>query len=508
MSQSSSRLALPYLQPQQAQKHVTHNEALQRLDYLTQLTVVEYDAVTPPVTPQEGEVWALGATASGVWSGQGGKLAGWFNGGWLFIAPQEGWRAARGADLRIWTGTEWRTPAGPEPQNLVGVGINAESDLVNRLAVSADATLLTHEGAGHQLKINKAAETDTASLLFQTAFSGRAEMGTAGADDFAIKVSADGAAWSEAMRVRAVDGRAAFPSGAGIADGSAAAPSLGFLSETGTGLYRSGAKSLGIAIDGQERMRIADGGVRIDGAVIGAAVTQSATDMTAGRLVKTGDFGLGDAIALTAADNLNMLTVAGLFYNPTSGNCANNNYPIFSAGVLVNQRRTNTNWAQQFISYGGDSTVGAIRQFTRSYGALGWTPWSEVIHQGRLVGPVSQSGGMPTGCVIERGSNANGSYMRWADGTQICTLRRSVSTAIATGHLGGFRSGNEVWVYPAQFAVGTLPVMSGAALDGTAISVVFPGGATAQQAAWSVTAITSQSAATRTVTMSAIGRWF
>ncbi|APO81801.1 hypothetical protein [Pseudomonas putida] len=38
-----------------------------------------------------------------------------------------------------------------------------------------------------------------------------------------------------------------------------------------------------------------------------------------------------------------------------------------------------------------------------------------------IVGTVSQSGGVPSGAIIERGSNANGEYTRWADGTQICT---------------------------------------------------------------------------------------
>ena len=38
-----------------------------------------------------------------------------------------------------------------------------------------------------------------------------------------------------------------------------------------------------------------------------------------------------------------------------------------------------------------------------------------------LLGTVSQSGGVPTGAIIERGSNVNGEYVRFADGTQICT---------------------------------------------------------------------------------------
>ena len=40
-----------------------------------------------------------------------------------------------------------------------------------------------------------------------------------------------------------------------------------------------------------------------------------------------------------------------------------------------------------------------------------------------LLGTVSQSGGVPTGAIIERDSNANGEYVRFADGTMICTQR-------------------------------------------------------------------------------------
>lgn len=54
-----------------------------------------------------------------------------------------------------------------------------------------------------------------------------------------------------------------------------------------------------------------------------------------------------------------------------------------------------------------------------------------------LVGTVSQSGGVPTGAVVERGSNANGEYVRFADGTQIC------ATPVIVG--------GATWTYPAVF---------------------------------------------------------
>ncbi|SIT17965.1 Protein of unknown function [Roseivivax lentus] len=197
---TSAFLGLPYMAPSQAQKHVTHNEALRRLDMIVQLGVVDRGRTAPPATPADGQRHIVGAAPTGAWTGRADDVAVHEGGAWHFLTPGTGWQAyvADAAEMVVWDGAAW-TPVGGDLQNLPGLGINATSDATNRLAVSAPATLLTHEGAGHQVKINKAAPGDTASLLFQTGWSGRAEMGTAGTDGFAIKVSADGVAWAEAL---------------------------------------------------------------------------------------------------------------------------------------------------------------------------------------------------------------------------------------------------------------------------------------------------------------------
>ena len=207
MSDISHNLGLPYLKPSQAQKHVTHNEALRRLDVLVQLTVEGFSATTPPGLPQNGKVWALGAGASGAWAGHDHELAARIDDAWEFITPAEGWRAyGRGNDqLRAWDGSAWVQGA-VNTQNLSGVGINTSSDNTNRLSVSAPATLLSHAGDDHQLKLNKAAAGDTATLLFQSGWSGRAEMGLAGGDDFSVKVSGDGSSWTTSLSIDAGTG--------------------------------------------------------------------------------------------------------------------------------------------------------------------------------------------------------------------------------------------------------------------------------------------------------------
>ncbi|MCT4607914.1 MAG: DUF2793 domain-containing protein [Pelagimonas sp.] len=208
MPDLSARLSLPYLLPAQAQKHVTHNEALARLDLLVQLTLKGVAVNTPPSSPAQGDVTAIGDTPTGDWAGQAaGTLASWDGNSWVFIPPQSGWVAMDTvtSSIRYWDGTAW-APVEADLSNLALLGINATADTTNRLSISADATLLNHAGDGHQLKLNKATAADTASLLYQTNWSGRAEMGTTGDDDFAIKVSADGSSWVTALQFAAATG--------------------------------------------------------------------------------------------------------------------------------------------------------------------------------------------------------------------------------------------------------------------------------------------------------------
>lgn len=57
----------------------------------------------------------------------------------------------------------------------------------------------------------RAAAGDTASLIFQTGYSGRAELGTTGDDDFHVKVSNDGSGWHEAIVIARDSGAVSFP---------------------------------------------------------------------------------------------------------------------------------------------------------------------------------------------------------------------------------------------------------------------------------------------------------
>jgi hypothetical protein len=207
-------LGLPLLAASQAQKHVTHNEALGLLDAFSQLAVASRALASPPASPADGDRYLVATGASGDWTGEEGKVALRFSGGWRFMAPRTGWRmyVVDEAKLLVFDGTAWAdTLTVPDLQNLPHAGINTTADTTNRLAVSADASLFTHAGTDHRMKVNKNGSGDTAALLFQTAYSGRAEMGLAGDDNFHIKVSPDGTAWQEALTVNATSGAVSLP---------------------------------------------------------------------------------------------------------------------------------------------------------------------------------------------------------------------------------------------------------------------------------------------------------
>jgi hypothetical protein len=121
----------------------------------------------------------------------------------VFIQPRDGWRAWFQADthLRIYQGGQWQEHASAGTLLMLGINTTADATKTNRLTVNAAATLFNNAGNGHQIKVNKQALADAASLQFQTNWSARAEMGIGGSDDFVIKVRPDGYSWLTGLQV-------------------------------------------------------------------------------------------------------------------------------------------------------------------------------------------------------------------------------------------------------------------------------------------------------------------
>lgn len=370
MSDTSPILSLPYILPSQAQKHVTHNEALDLLDVVVQAAVVSRGLTSPPSTLTVGDRHLVGTGATGAWAGEGNSIAVWGGDaqGWRFVSPKMGWRVyvqESGVEV-VWTGSAWQSlGSGGDTSSVEMLGIATTADSTNRLAVSAPATLLTHAGAGHQLKINKATQAATGSLLFQTNWSGRAEMGLAGSDNFEIKVSADGSTFQSALRAAATTGTVTF-----------------------------------------------DNGAVINGAVTGTGVQASTSDATAGRLLRVGAFGIGGAAPLVANIGLTDSTIApGLYaYDVALGSSGG---PTGAqAGILLHQRRGAGQEVQLLVveaSTASAAPVGAIFSRARTGGA-----W----------------GGWISGAAIETVSTTQGRYERSQNGNQTCWQK---VTTLTTG---------------------------------------------------------------------------
>jgi hypothetical protein len=200
--------------PSQAQANVTHNEALMVLDCVAQLAVIDRFVADTPGSASEGDRYIVPAGATGAWASKENQIALMRDGDWLLVQPRAGWRCWVEADQAelVFDGSAWidAATASLSLQNLAGVGIGGSYDGSTPLSVHGMSSLFS--GAeGHQVKLNKPLPADTASVLFQTAYSGRAEFGLAGDDDFHVKVSPDGSSWSEAIVIDKDTGEVSFP---------------------------------------------------------------------------------------------------------------------------------------------------------------------------------------------------------------------------------------------------------------------------------------------------------
>jgi hypothetical protein len=210
---ASANLALPFIEGGELLPDVTLNETLRLLDTLVQLAITDRDLNTPPGSPAEGQRWIVKASPSptGAWAGHGHHVAGWQDGGWVFRAPQIGWFAYlidEGA-LVAWNGTAWVGALAmlSTLQNLALLGVGTAADATNPFSAKLNNVLwvgktVAEGGDGHlRYKLSKESAAKTLSLLFQDNFSGRAEIGLTGDDDFHFKVSADGSSWLDAITI-------------------------------------------------------------------------------------------------------------------------------------------------------------------------------------------------------------------------------------------------------------------------------------------------------------------
>lgn len=321
----SARLALPYLAAGQMQKHVTLNTALTRLDALLQTAVISRTTAEAPAAPGEGDLYILPEGAAGAaWSGRAaGDLMRHEAGAWAVVPAPQGLLAvvldAEEVVVRTAAGwaslSDWVGGAGDDELSVLRLGINTTADAANPFAAKVNKLLFTAPGAGEggdgdlRMTLNKEAAGDVLSLLFQSGYGGRAELGLVGDDDLSLKVSPDGGTWRTAWSVDRATGRVSFDHGAArvesilfTADGAYEPPAWarwievvaigggggggsGMAGAAGTVRYGGGGGGAGGVSEGRWPVAALDGDILIEvgsGGVGGAAASGSGQAGTAG----------------------------------------------------------------------------------------------------------------------------------------------------------------------------------------------------------------------------------
>jgi hypothetical protein len=136
---NSPNLILPYIEGGQSQKHVTHNDALRRLDAIINISVIAIQAA-PPVSVADGDRYIVATGGSGLWVGMDTRIAAYQDGVWVFYSPRAGWQAyilsmrqLYTFDSNKWSGFNISSPNGAgsyfsiEEQEITLNGVNATS---------------------------------------------------------------------------------------------------------------------------------------------------------------------------------------------------------------------------------------------------------------------------------------------------------------------------------------------------------------------------------------------
>jgi hypothetical protein len=214
MSDATTHLLLPYILAAQAQKHVTHNEALRLLDGLVQLSVLDRDMTAPPGSPADGDRYIVGSSASGDWAGWDLNVALWTDGAWLRLPPRTGWRAWIEDEnvLLVYDGSSWIGTTPTALQNLELLGIGTTADAANPFSAKINAALWTARTVGEGgtgdlfYTMNKESAGDDLGLTLQTAYVTKALLGLFGSDKIRLAVSADGSSFFDGFIVDNANG--------------------------------------------------------------------------------------------------------------------------------------------------------------------------------------------------------------------------------------------------------------------------------------------------------------
>ncbi|MEP2103204.1 MAG: DUF2793 domain-containing protein [Parasphingorhabdus sp.] len=137
------RFSLPLLAAGQAHKELFHNDALLLLDFLIHPVVQAVADDPQDLSPAAGQCWLIGPAAVAEWSGKDNQIAGWSDGGWHFIKPQETMKimVIESKQSALYHDGNWRLiPAIDVPAGGAIVDIEARStidSILNALRITA-----------------------------------------------------------------------------------------------------------------------------------------------------------------------------------------------------------------------------------------------------------------------------------------------------------------------------------------------------------------------------------
>jgi hypothetical protein len=181
----TSRLSLPVIEAAQAQKHVTHNEALTLLDALTQLTVESRTLTAPPGGPVDGACYIPAASATGAWSGWDGQLA-VYSSGWFRIVPVAG--------LKAWVRAERLTVTFEDGVWRDGIALTAHG---GRVTLRAKEEELTLTGA----YVETADATFIPDRVVVLGVASRTALAITGATSYGVGIAGDAAKFGNLLGV-------------------------------------------------------------------------------------------------------------------------------------------------------------------------------------------------------------------------------------------------------------------------------------------------------------------
>lgn len=240
---------------------------------------------------------------------------------------------------------------------------------------------------------------------------------------------------------------------------------------------------------------------------LGLVKTANAYDATAGRMLKVADFGLGSTgSSYDGATSMDTFFTANQMFASSIATPPGHNQPLLGSYPMgLHLRRTNNVESQLVMGWGPQGALG----FRLKTDITTWAAWRKVYDTGNLLGTVSQVGGVPTGAVIEAGSNPNGAYVKFADGTMICTLSITVTDQSISDAYGTIFQGSRSWVFPMAFIAapvvtcGTFKWGSAASWGGTSGAASTSG---VSLRGWDY--FTRASGTSTYISAIAVGRWF